>query len=112
MTLSIMREALEEFTYGIVGLLRKRAKHRCSKRGEKWDKYVEAVKKVQREIGEKDFREMMKVVANAENPFLKMIGAGGNDYSFSGGYFPIPELGSYFLRKRSKYRSTLNGKKK
>lgn len=101
MTLLHYTSILRDLYDGVVGILRKKARHRCTKRGQDWDEYEKPIKDAQRVFGRQRTKELMSNLIYGRNPLLEMLPKS----DFSGQYFPIPVLYNTYRRKRSRFRN-------
>lgn len=93
-------DLLADYFYEVCGCLRKRAKHRCKKRGEDFEQYEARIKDKQRAIGKPIFEAQIK--AQLQKPSLLSLIP--KDAAWTGGYIPVP-FGYQSRRKRAKYRN-------
>lgn len=89
-----------DYLYNVTGILRKRSRHRCEKRGEDFEKYVEKIEAIERKIGKARFDEQMKAELKKPNWFSMIE----KDSNWKGAYLQIPMILESAKRKRSNYR--------
>lgn len=91
---------MNDYFYLVRGILRKRSRYRCEKRGEDFEKYKEQIKEEQRAVGkpvfEKSFREALE---NPSHLFKKIK----EEDTWGGGSLILP-LPKFSKRKRAIYR--------
>lgn len=100
MALSNFSKVLQDIYYDVRGIIRKRARHRCIKRGQDWDAYEKPIRDAQRIIGEKVAQEIINNLVFTKNPFLALI----KTYTPTYVYFPFPIKCNPAKRKRSQHR--------
>ncbi len=101
---SLFKETLEDYFDGVTGLLRKRARYRCEKRGEDYEKYLHQVREAQRKINERQtIHEYMKQTYSKEPSWFSKIDM---DEAWGGAYLIVPFTAS--KRKRSRHRKNIS----
>ena len=100
-SLSSALRLMKDIYSGVYGILRKRSKYRCLKRGEDFVAYDEAVRAVQRKIKDPVLAKTMRDMVYAENPFLSMV---SKTDAFGGVYIKLPEPWPFGYRKRARFR--------
>lgn len=98
---SLISHILNDYFYGVTGIVRKRARYRCQKRGVIFLDYNDKIRAQQRSIGKFLFEERLSFELQKQNIWTHIE----KDTTYSGAYILIPILlGNGPIRKRSKYR--------